>query len=134
MTIDRRAFLGRMLLMPFGIKAQTEPTPQKKRVVHLKNVYIAGTQYHDMSENKDLARLRADDPLYLRREPQNPYDEYAIAVYTRSNQMIGYIPRHQNRTVARIMDQGVTVTATVEKVAPDTSPWRRIWIRVQEEV
>lgn len=133
MTLSRRAFLGRMLLMPLGA-VSGQAAQDNKRAVHLKNVYIAGTQFHEVSESADLAALAAGDDLELRREPDNPHDEYAVAVYTRAQRKLGFIPRHQNRTIARIMDQGVPVTATIDKVAPDVSPWRRIWINVQEQV
>lgn len=133
MTLSRRTFLGRMLLMPLGAAAGEAPR-DKKRAVHLKNVYIAGTQFHDVSEDADLGALAVGDALALRREADNPHDEYAVAVYTDSNRKLGFIPRHQNRTIARIMDQGVLVSASIDKVAPDASPWRRIWINVQEEV
>lgn len=130
--MDRRSFLGRMMLMPFG--AVTSKRAEPKRLVHLKDVYIAGTQYHDIANNKDLARLALGDALVLKREPDNRYDEYAIRVVTPSGDMVGYIPKHQNRTIARIMDQGVEVIASVDKIAPDEAPWRRIWIKVQEKV
>jgi hypothetical protein len=123
-----------MLLMPLGIVAPETPKAQSKRRIHLKDVYIAGTQYHNVSTNHELARLAVGDALRLKREPDNKYDESAIAVYTQANDMVGYIPRYQNRTIARIMDQGVVVTATIDKIAPDDAPWRRIWITVQEEI
>jgi hypothetical protein len=123
-----------MLLMPFGVVAPAKADAPQKRRVHLKDVYIAGTQYHDMARNEDLARFAPGDPLQLKREPGNPHDEYAIQVLTRSGEMVGYIPRHQNRTVARIMDQGVEVVASIDRIAPDDSPWRRVWIKVEEKV
>jgi len=130
--MDRRSFLGRMLLMPFGIVAPKKAEP--KRLVHLKDVYIAGTQYHDIATHKDLARLELGAVLRLKREPDNRYDTYAIRVETDAGEMVGYIPKHQNRTIARIMDQGVEVIASVDKIAPDEAPWRRIWIKVHEKV
>lgn len=132
--MDRRTFLGRMLLMPFGIRGGARAQAPQKRNVHLKDVYIAGTQYHDFSENTDIARLAQGDVCRLEREPSNAFDEYAIRVLTESGAMLGYIPKHQNRTIARIMDQGVEVVARIDRIAPDSAPWRRIWIKVEERV
>jgi hypothetical protein len=123
-----------MLLMPLGVmRAPVDDQPRTRRV-HLKDVYIAGTQYHDMSSNEEIQTLKVCDPLVLRREPENPHDASAIAVFTTSGRKVGYCPRHQNRTVARLMDQGVPVKAYVDKVAPDDAAWKRIWIRVEEEI
>lgn len=46
-----------------------------------------------------LKVIRPGDPLQLRREPENPFDSDAIAVYalipanTETPKMVGYVPR-----------------------------------------
>ena len=47
-----------------------------------------------MSEICD--KLYEDDIVYLKREPNNPYDVKAIQVVTVEGYVIGYIPKEEN--------------------------------------
>ena len=87
--------------------------PEKSRDIYLDSLYIAGFQYYDgpgLEKN-----LRESDPLILKREPKNPHDYFAVEVY-RGDSKLGYLPRSDNRIIARIMDQGVRVKAVVRGV------------------
>ena len=55
----------------------------------------------------------------LTREPENPYDSYAVRVDC-CTMYVGYIPRKISREVAAIMDSGHSLSATLNKV--NTSP------------
>lgn len=57
--------------------------------------------------------------LQLKREPENKHDPNAVAVWTRFRRdgrtvdlMLGYIPRQDAKTIARVMDNGVRISAT----------------------
>jgi hypothetical protein len=64
---------------------------------------IVGTKYRSPEAIAVLTRLRPGDRLRLVREPNNPHDPNAVAVYS-GTMHIGYIPRGINRDVAdRIM-------------------------------
>ena len=65
--------------------------------------------------------LNVGDPLVLRREPDNPYDRRAIEIFDGAGRKLGYVPRRDNPAVARMMDAGETMRATVTHVARD---WR----------
>lgn len=124
-----------MLLMPFGLAGGESSAAPRRKSVYLKDVYIAGSQYHDAAKREAIAALKPGQTLQLKREPDNRFDSSAIAVFTADGRnRLGYIPRHQNRTIARIMDQGVTVTAEIDRISPDETPWRRVWIKVREEI
>ena len=86
--------------------------------IFLYGTEIAGTQY---PENIDelYEKLKLGDILALVREPDNPYDEYAIRIdvdvdgipgYEPSqlspNLKLGYVPRAFNKPFARLMDAG----------------------------
>lgn len=56
--------------------------------------------------------------IYLEREPNNPHDENAIAVYlevhNRANKVqIGYLKRACAKSLAKKMDQGMEIEARV---------------------
>jgi hypothetical protein len=58
-------------------------------------------------------------PLGLRREPANPHDELAIEILAESGLKLGYIPRHRNPVLARLMDAGKQLLATVASIGAD---------------
>lgn len=131
---DRRSFLKRVLLVPLGIAVADEAKPERIRRVHLKDVHVAGLQYHEFASHEAISTLNIGDELSLRRESQNPHDEFAIGVYDRHGRKLGFIPMYQNRTIARIMDQGVTVEASVEYLLDADVPWKRVTIRISEVI
>jgi|GEM_PF-902729 len=87
---------------------------------------IVGTRYQNI---EDLAkRLTFGDRLLLIREPENSHDRNAIQVCTIDHIKLGYIPRIQNYSLAKIMDHGIQPVAhLVDKYA---DPYYRLIIRV----
>ena len=89
--------------------------------VFLYGTEIAGTSYRENIEEL-YSRLNEGDLLTLIREPENPYDEYAIRIDVDADgipgyiptedypadksRMLGYIPRAFNKVFARLMDAG----------------------------
>jgi hypothetical protein len=69
------------------------------------------------------------DALDLMREPENPHDADAIAVYWRGYQL-GYLPREENRTLARLLDGGAELRAQVVSTCPAAEPWEQCALRV----
>ena len=62
-----------------------------------------------------LAHCRPGTALQLVREPSNPYDQWAVAVYNGAGQQLGYLPAGDRR-LADHMDMGGRVSAKVVKV------------------
>jgi hypothetical protein len=63
--------------------------------------------------------------LTLQREPGNPHDSYAIQVLWHHH-MLGYVPRRENRAIARALDQQMPLDARVVALRPDETPWKRL--------
>ena len=40
--------------------------------------------------------------------------------------MLGYVPRRENKGIARALDRGEPLVARVVALRPDESPWRRL--------
>ncbi len=101
-----------------------------ERDIYLLGVTVAGTTYAPNIETL-FASLKEGDRVKLVREPDNPYDEYAIRIDTENDETIGYlspeaasaqgpegalaleksaklgyIPRYNNKIFARLMDAG----------------------------
>lgn len=88
-----------------------QPMQQK---IFLDSVYAAGISHIDDPEIVSL--LKPEEKLHLVREPENPYDRYAIRIDNENGQKIGYVPRRSNRVYARLMDAGKMIEAAVNKV------------------
>ena len=58
--------------------------------------------------------------LLLFREPENEYDEWAIAVYLTEEDKLGFVSRFKNETIARLMDAGKKFIGVVDEREEDT--------------
>ena len=60
-------------------------------------------------------QMKRGDALTLVREPANPHDPNAIGLEWRGHKL-GYIPRKDNRDLARQMDHGARPVATITEL------------------
>ena len=71
---------------------------------------LAGFVYH---EGKAVWQsIKPGDRLTLTREPANPHDPNAVRIEWQGH-MLGYVPRADNTDIARQMDHGARVEATI---------------------
>ena len=84
---------------------------------------LAGFQFH--AGKKLWPQMRVGDALVLVREPENAYDPLAIRVEWHS-QHIGYVPRRENRDIARLLDRGARLSARISRLAESRDPWARV--------
>ena len=79
---------------------------------------IAGVtkQNADGTERQSLVKaLRPGEHLKLIREPDNPYDQFAVAIYTLTGEQLGYMHAGDSR-LADHMDKGGEVSTKVVAV------------------
>jgi len=50
-----------------------------------------------------------------------------------NNKKLGYLPRAENKVIARLMDQGVAVKARILKVEPEVYAYRKMKMNVLYE-
>ena len=119
--LDRFSRLGLLLIIlaPFA-------SAESIRIL-VQSSPLAGSQYYAMAEVWHL--IRPGDRLTLEREPGNRHDRNAVRVNW-NGQQIGYVPRAENRAVARALDQGEMLEARVARLRDDPNPWRRVEIEV----
>ncbi len=84
---------------------------------------LAGSQYY--AAGRVWPELKPGDRLELIREPDNRHDRNAVRVDWRG-QPLGYVPRAENRAVARALDAGERLEGRVSRLRDDPDPWRRI--------
>ncbi len=99
--------------------------------IYLNSPHIAGFQYYKGQEIEN--EIKENDTLILKRETTNPHDFFAVEVF-RDNAKLGYLPRSDNKVIARMMDQGVSLKAKIRNIDKDAHPFRRVKIRVYYEM
>jgi hypothetical protein len=104
--MNRLQFLQKAFLLLIGIQSigKNKLSSASKTFVPKKEIlrsHIRGLKYYD--GKKVLPSLKVGDSLDLVREPQNPYDPQAIAIYWQGHQL-GYIAMELNEGVAMILD------------------------------
>ena len=88
---------------------------------------LAGSQFYAVSKLRD--EIRIGDRLSLTREPDNRHDCNAVRIDW-NGQQLGYVPRKENRAVARALDAGEKLEARVSKLRDDPDPWQRVEFEV----
>ena len=87
---------------------------------------VAGTSFRKL--DGVAASLNNEVKLEMKRESQNEYDGFAIALYF-DNHKIGYIPRDKNEVIARLMDAGKAFYATIM-----AKEWEGNWLKIEIKV
>ena len=131
--MERRSFLNSVLAaaatLPFVGRARAAEHSHERhgkgaeRELLVQESPVAGFQYHE--GESDWSRLSAGDQLELLREPANPYDRRAVAVYWREFKL-GYVPRAANTACSQMMDRGERLTARIERLRESSDPWKRV--------
>ena len=131
--MKRRSFLSSILaasatLPSVGHARATEQSHEfhgkgAERELLIQESPVAGFQYHD--GETVWPRLSPSDSLQLLREPGNPYDRRAVAVYWGESKL-GYVPRAANTAVSQMMDRGERLAARVKRLRDSRDPWKRV--------
>ena len=99
---------------------QDRSRPKEVQTLVLKTG-IAGLHFHieNEAEREALENITPGTELMLFREPDNKYDEWAVAVYLTETDKLGFITRFKNETIARLMDAGKKFIAIVDDPQTD---------------
>lgn len=68
------------------------------------------------SRQKEIARCRPGEVVVLKREPHNPHDHMAVALFTERGIRVGYLARTRAQWIGSKIDRGYSVRAIVERV------------------
>ena len=114
------------------IDAETaSPARQSKATLLIQSSPLAGSQFHALPEL--VSQIRLGDALTLKRAPTNPHDANAIEVLWQG-QLLGFVPRRENKAIARAMDRGEPLVARVVALRPEESPWRRLRFEISVQL
>jgi hypothetical protein len=103
------------------------PEPLLGREILIQHTALAGFRHHAAPRLWPALRRRA--LLTLRREPENPHDANAVALYWRGEK-IGYVPRGENLVVARLLDRRRRLSARIAFLTPCAEGNQRIRVSV----
>jgi hypothetical protein len=107
--------------------APAQQTPTAAARVLIQTTLTAGLAHHEAKAVwTDLA---PGDPLVLVREPTNPDDPDAVRVEWRGR-LLGYLPRVDNADVARMLDRGQSLAASIRSVARYRNHRRKLEIDI----
>ncbi len=90
--------------------------------------YVRGLQYRELPEGWPAA-LAVPQALDLLKEPDNPHDRRAIAVYAEGTK-VGYLPREDNLILEKLIRRGLPVTCRLVGVQPDGESYRSLSVEV----
>ncbi len=117
----------RPLLMMLCLAATAAQAAEVEQREILQVSPLAGFQHH--AGPALFALMNVGDRLTLRREPDNPHDAKAVRVEWHGTQ-IGYAPRADNIDLARLMDRGTRVEASILHLQKSRDPWKRVLIEI----
>ena len=111
-TLNQHPTLARTHLQPTARNYYLGKYPMAEDIINIRT-RVAGTS----RRQKWVWHLEKDTPVYLEREPENPYDPNAIAVYAEipyhGDKQIGYVPREIAADIAPYIDEGYIPTARI---------------------
>jgi hypothetical protein len=121
----RRNFLKQLLAAP--LLGTPAAAVARTAEVDFSVFPVAGFSYYDGPAL--LEQLRPGQPVVLVREPDNPHDPRAIRIEALGRR-VGYVPRTDNRPLARLLEQGAELRARIIRVQPKGESWDALRVGV----
>ena len=75
---------------------------------------VAGVTFEGRQEI--IRKLEKGSPLFLEREPENPYDCNAVKLLTIAGEHVGYVGRELAEDLAQAMDNGINYQCFVAEL------------------
>jgi hypothetical protein len=125
--MNRGEFLRNMfggIALSFVPKLEAKTVKKQK----LLQCFVAGFRYYNGPQLLD--KMEIGDTIKLVRDPNNKYDNKAIALYFQNNK-IGFIPQMDNQVISNMMDANLLeLQAEISYVNPKKDTWEQVEIIV----
>jgi len=125
--MNRRLFTQLLFTSPFTVPVMVSVRSYPSTSLLIQTSPLAGFQYY--AGEKLWAKMRQGDLLDMLREPGNPYDKRAVALFW-NGYKIGYIPRRENTAITQMLDRQMSLTANISNLNQSDDPWERIEITI----
>lgn len=107
-------------------KLETSITPFMHEIFLLE-IVVAGTSF--CKEIETIENLIIPEKvLTMKREPNNKFDEFAIAIYC-DNIRVGFVPAEMNLVCSRLMDAGKMFFCRVV-----SKKWKNKWLKINANI
>ncbi len=98
-----------------------------RREIFILEIVVAGTSYCNEIEKAEPLII-SEKVLTMKREPNNEFDKFAIALYCDSIR-IGYVPASMNLVCSRLMDAGKLFFCRVV-----SKKWKNDWLKIKANI
>lgn len=98
-----------------------------RQEIFLLEIVVAGTSYCEDIETIESLIIQ-EKILVMKREPDNAYDEFAIAIYCDSIR-VGFVPAEMNLVCSRLMDAGKLFFCRVV-----STEWKNKWFKIKANI
>lgn len=81
--------------------------------------FVAGARHYMDCEGSDCSKaikITRGDEIFLKRDLENKYDEYAVQMLDHSGKLFGYIPRYYSKSVADLLEKGSKLVCHIYNV------------------
>lgn len=81
--------------------------------------YMAGVRHYlgcDGDKCNEALELTRGDEVFLREEPENMYDSFAIRIENANGLLLGYVPRYYSQAFCRMMAKGRKINCHIANV------------------
>lgn len=125
--MNRSNFIKGLLALG-GIAVLPTNIVKNYRKFYLLQFFVAGFRFYRGMQL--LGQMNEGDQLELVREPDNEYDDCAVALYW-NNEKIGFIPRDENALLSRLIDaQALEFVAEIVHLNKKVQPWENVNVAV----
>lgn len=107
-------------------QSATGITPFRQEIFLLE-IVVAGTSYCEEIETIEHLII-PEKILIMKREPDNAYDEFAIAIYC-DTMRIGFVPAEMNLVCSRLMDAGKLFFCRIV-----SAEWKNNWLKIKANI
>lgn len=103
------------ITLNYLIPGQTDkPHPSVKcAVAGINHLAFDGQHRQDI-----IAKCRLGEPIILIRDPDNPADPDAVALFRKTGESIGFLTRYDAEEIAPLMDKGWPMSAEIIAIEP----------------
>jgi hypothetical protein len=97
---------------------------------HLNHFYIAGFTYYDGVDV--FQELTIGTKLTLKAEPENKFDNYAVALYFKEAKL-GFVPKGMNKEIFKLLEMGYDeiFEAKINQITPDEHPEQQVGVIIK---
>ncbi len=125
--MNRSSFI-RNLIGTFGLSVVPLNLIKQYQKIYLLQCFVRGFRFYN-SETM-LNAMKEGDMLELVREPDNTYDNCAIALHY-NRQKIGFVPAESNEVLSRLMDAKVVeLQAEITHIEIKAQAWENVHIAI----